>query len=391
MTSSKDEPLGPFLYYVAVTAVVFWAAWQCRVRYGWMEGVGAFLFWAVFSSFGFVISAIIALFLYFAWEKGVLTWRMLRRFGRLRAGGEEEWTALKAALKPDDAVTGTVVAFERLNARGVYLDTGHGFPAFLPIDRATAGRGGKAAELGYTVSARVWGLEDRLIQLTQVDDSRREAEKNPALCGLCRRHLANDYHARCGSCNLVWGQMTQREQKALTAKEGAKPDKPFTFRLGTAPAHGFDMFFIGSLTTAGLGGFLLSLISLLEDPWRWPNSLGVLAEFAFSAWVAGLFGAQTLEAVLHGGFPAVLTGTKAALRVRMWCTDDGFWDPFRRVDAVVPYREIRGAVAEQGRNDADARLHILISSGQSFSLGRVGSFKTAKFQAEKLSRLLGLD
>jgi hypothetical protein len=94
--------------------------------------------------------------------------RALRpHFGRYWAlGRTREWRKLKKNLAVGDAASGTVVASFY---HGVFIDTGHGFPARLAVIFSENGIDGPQPPIGATVSAWVFNFElfDRVIELTQ--------------------------------------------------------------------------------------------------------------------------------------------------------------------------------------------------------------------------------
>ena len=97
--------------------------------------------------------------------------RLRKHFGRYWARDRAaDWEALVGRLTPGQGLAGKVLSQFYY---GVFVDTGHGFPALLMIGDSKDGIQAPQATVGTSVSARVLRHDDRerFIELTQKDDA----------------------------------------------------------------------------------------------------------------------------------------------------------------------------------------------------------------------------
>ncbi len=123
---------------------------------GWVIGVGV-------VAIGFFIGIVT--------ERIDQRQRLRKQFGRYWARNRaKEWEVLVERLTPGHSLTGKVI---RQFYYGVFIDTGHGFPALLKIGDSKDGIHVPQATVGVHVSAKVLGHDDkdRFIELTQREDA----------------------------------------------------------------------------------------------------------------------------------------------------------------------------------------------------------------------------
>lgn len=152
---------------VAALGAVLCGAWGYEL-YGWIGLAGGVLIGLVVGRIaGIALSTLV--FLILIWPERMQQRRGLRRFfGRYWTRERlSEWQDLATKLTAGDTVSGKVVAGYYC---GVFVDTGHGFPALLAVRYFGSGGDGPKPVVGDQLSARVIRLDasDRFIELSQL-------------------------------------------------------------------------------------------------------------------------------------------------------------------------------------------------------------------------------
>lgn len=150
----------------AILGAMLCGAWGYQ-QYGWAGLAGGVLIGLMIGRIaGIAVSTLV--FLILIWPERLQQRRGLRRFfGRYWSRKRlSEWQSLATRLAAGDSVSGKVVASYYY---GVYVDTGHGFPALLAV-RYFGGGGGAKPVVGDELSASVIGFDasDRFIKLSQL-------------------------------------------------------------------------------------------------------------------------------------------------------------------------------------------------------------------------------
>jgi len=152
---------------VAILGAMLCGAWGYQ-QFGWTGLAGGVLIGLVAGRIAGVIFSTLV-FLMLIWPERMQQHLGLRRyFGRYWSRKRlSEWQALATKLTVGDTVSGTVVASYHY---GVYVDTGHGFPAILYVRYFGSGGDGPQPVVGDVLSARVIGLDasDRFIKLSRL-------------------------------------------------------------------------------------------------------------------------------------------------------------------------------------------------------------------------------
>jgi hypothetical protein len=152
---------------VAVAGAVVCGAWGFQ-QFGWIGlAAGVLIGLALGAIAGIALTALA--FFIIIWPERMQQHRGLRRFfGRYWARDHSAaWQALATKLTVGDTVSGKVVASYYY---GVFVDSGHGFPALLAVRYSMNGSAGPQPVVGDVVSASVRELDasERFIELTQV-------------------------------------------------------------------------------------------------------------------------------------------------------------------------------------------------------------------------------
>ena len=152
---------------VAILGAMLCGAWGYQL-FGWAGLAGGVLIGLVIGRIAGVVMSALA-FLILFWPERMQQRRCLRRFfGRYWSRDQSEaWQSLPVKLAVGDNVSGKVVASYYY---GVFVDTGHGFPALLAVRYFGDGGEGSRPAVGETLSAGVIELDgsDRFIMLSQL-------------------------------------------------------------------------------------------------------------------------------------------------------------------------------------------------------------------------------
>ena len=142
-------------------------AWGYQ-QFGWVGLAGGVLIGLALGPIAGIALTALAFFIVI-WPERMQQHRGLRRFfGRYWARKRiSEWQALATKLTVGDTVSGKVVASYYY---GVFVDTGHGFPALLAVRYFSNGSVGPKPVIGDVLSASVIELDasDRFIKLSQL-------------------------------------------------------------------------------------------------------------------------------------------------------------------------------------------------------------------------------
>jgi hypothetical protein len=152
---------------VAILGAMLCGAWGYQ-QFGWAGLAGGALIGLVIGRMaGVALSAL--MFLIMTWPERMQQRRDLRRFfGRYWSRKRlPEWQALETKLAVGDSVSGKVVASYYY---GVYVDTGHGFPALLAVRYFGSGGEGPEPVVGDVLTGSVIELDasNRFIKLSQL-------------------------------------------------------------------------------------------------------------------------------------------------------------------------------------------------------------------------------
>jgi hypothetical protein len=161
---------------VAVAGAVVCGAWGFQ-QFGWIGlAAGVLIGLALGPIAGIALTALA--FFIIIWPERMQQHRGLRRFfGRYWARNRiSEWQALTTRLSAGNTVSGKVVASYYY---GVFVDTGHGFPARLAVRYSKNGSDGPKPVVGDMLSAGVREFDDseRFIELTQVSPKSDSGEQ----------------------------------------------------------------------------------------------------------------------------------------------------------------------------------------------------------------------
>ena len=137
-------------------------------QFGWI-GLAGGVFIGIAAGLTAPIAATALAFFVGIWPQRMQQHRDLRQFfGRYWARSRaSEWQTLMTRLSVGGTVSGEVVASYYY---GIFVDTGHGFPARLAVLNSKSGIDGPQPALGDVVSASVREFDawERFIELTQV-------------------------------------------------------------------------------------------------------------------------------------------------------------------------------------------------------------------------------
>lgn len=148
-------------------------------QFGWIGLAGGVL---IGLPIGWVGGIAIAALMFFIliWPERMQQHRDMRQFfGRYWARNRiSEWQTLTTKLSVGETVSGKVVASYYY---GVFVDTGHSFPARLAVRFSGSGIDGPRQIVGDMVSASVreFDASERFIELTQVSQEHDSEECRP--------------------------------------------------------------------------------------------------------------------------------------------------------------------------------------------------------------------
>ena len=166
---------GCFGLLTAAMGAVVCGTWG-YAQFGWIGLAGGVLIGLPIGWVGgHAITALV--FFILIWLERMQQHRDMRQFfGRYWARNRtSEWQALTTKLSVGDAVSGKVVASYYY---GVFVDTGHGFPARLAVHFSRSGIDGPQPTVGDMVSASVreFDASERFIELTQISQENDSGE-----------------------------------------------------------------------------------------------------------------------------------------------------------------------------------------------------------------------
>jgi len=152
---------------LAILGAILCGAWGYQ-QFGWAGLAGGVLIGLVIGRIaGVAVSTLV--FLILIWPERLRQRRVLSRFfGRYWSRKRlTEWQDLATRLAVGDSVSGKVVAGYYY---GVFVDTGHGFPALLAIRFMGSNGEGPRPVVGDVLSATIIRLDesDRFIKLSQL-------------------------------------------------------------------------------------------------------------------------------------------------------------------------------------------------------------------------------
>lgn len=167
---------------VAVAGAAVCGAWGFQ-QFGWIGVAAGVVIGLVVGPIA-GIALTVLLFFILIWPERIQQHRDLRQsFGRYWARDRSAaWQALATGLSVGDTVSGKVVASYYY---GVFVDSGHGFPARLAVRYSKNGSAGPQPAVGDVVSASVRELDasERFIELTQISQE-NDSGKQPSNSGM---------------------------------------------------------------------------------------------------------------------------------------------------------------------------------------------------------------